>query len=88
MKEHVASLLSGAVAMASLLASLFFTKFWRRTQDSFFLFFAAAFAVDAAARFVLPTVQISDETEAVFYVPRLFTFVLILIGIIRKNAKP
>ena len=87
MKEHIASLLSGAIAMASLVAALFFVKFWRRTQDGFFLFFAAAFAIDAAARFVLPTLRFSDETEPVFYLPRLLTFIIILIAIIKKNAR-
>jgi hypothetical protein len=88
MKEHVASILSGAVAMASLVAALFFLKFWRRTRDEFFLFFAAAFAIDAVTRFVLPTLRISDEAEPVYYLPRLLTFILILIAIIRKNARP
>lgn len=87
MNEHAASLLSGAVAMASLVTSLFFLKFWRRTGDWFFVFFSAAFAIDAAARFVLPALRGSDESEPIFYLPRLLTFVLILIAIFKKNAR-
>lgn len=41
-------LLQGAVAAASLVAALHFLKFWRRSGDRLFAFFAAAFAVMGA----------------------------------------
>ncbi|MET4804358.1 DUF5985 family protein [Bradyrhizobium sp. LB11.1] len=84
--EHVSSVLAGAAATASLTVALFFLKFWRRTKDSFFLLFAAAFAIDAISRFVLGMVQISDAAEPVYFVPRLVTFGLIALAIIKKNA--
>jgi hypothetical protein len=83
---NLVSVLSGATAMAGLVAALFFLKFWRRTRDSFFLLFAAAFAIDAVGRFVLAVVQLSDITEPLYFLPRLVTFGLIVIAIIRKNA--
>lgn len=86
MTENTASVLSGAVAMASLVAALFFVKFWRRTRDQFFLFFAAAFAINSATRFLLAIVRVSNEAEPVSYLPRLLTFALILIAILNKNA--
>lgn len=84
--EHVANVLAGAAAMASLAVALFFLKFWRRTRDSFFLLFAAAFVIDALARFALGVVQVSDTEEPIYFLPRLVTFGLIAIAIIKKNA--
>ena len=53
MNDPVSSVLLGAVAMASLVAALFFLRFWRQTRDSFFLLFSIAFGVDAATRLAL-----------------------------------
>jgi hypothetical protein len=83
--EHVASVLTGAVAVASFAVCLFFLKFWRRTRDSFFLLFGAAFAIDAIARFVLGVVHVSDTAEPMYFLPRLVTFGLIALAIIKKN---
>jgi hypothetical protein len=80
-----ALVLSGAVAMASFVATLFFLRFWRQTRDSFFLLFAIAFGIDAASRFLLALIQVSDETEPLYYLPRLITFALIILAIIQKN---
>jgi len=77
--------LNGAVAMASLVAMLFFLRFWRQTQDSFFLFFAFAFAVDAAIRLLLGIGHLSEETEPLIYLARAVSFASIIIAIIRKN---
>jgi len=85
---HLNPVLSGATAFASLLASIYFLKFWRKTGDALFLFFAAAFAIDAAARFVLSVVQVTNASEPVYFIPRLITFSLIVISIIGKNALP
>ncbi len=84
--EHVADVLAGAAAMASLAVALFFLKFWRRTRDSFFLLFAAAFAIDAVARVALSVVEVSDTAEPIYFLPRLVMFALIVIAIVNKNA--
>jgi hypothetical protein len=83
--DQVSTVLQGAVAMASGVAALFFLRFWRQTKDSFFLFFAAAFAIDALERFVLGFAELSEETQPLVYGARLITFGLIIIAIIRKN---
>lgn len=83
--DQVSAVLQGAVGMASGVAALFFLRFWRQTRDSFFLFFAAAFALDALARFVLGFAELSEETQPLVYGARLITFGLIIIAIIRKN---
>ena len=84
--ENLVTVLAGATAMASLVAALFFLKFWRRTGDSFFLLFAAAFAIDAAGRLLQAVVQVSDIAEPIYFLPRLVMFGLIVVAIVRKNA--
>jgi hypothetical protein len=82
----VRSIIEGAVSMASLVAALFFLRFWIRTRDEFFLLFAIAFALDAVSRFVLASVNVSDQpAEPLFYLPRLVMFGLIIVAVLRKN---
>lgn len=85
MSDPVNSVLLGAVAMASLVASLFFLKFWRQTRDVLFLLFAVAFGVDAIGRFSLGVTQAWKEHEPFYYMLRLLTFCLIIFAIILKN---
>lgn len=85
MTDAFTSVLMGAVAMASFVAMLFFLRFWRQTRDNFFLLFSVAFGLDGVTRFVLGLSQVSDETEPLFYLARLVTFALIIIGIVQKN---
>jgi hypothetical protein len=85
MTETFSPVLSGAVAMASFVAMLFFLRFWRQTRDGFFGLFAIAFGLDAASRAVLGFSHVSDEAEPFFYVARLVTFGLIIVAIIQKN---
>ncbi len=85
MSGTIGSVLAGAVAMASFVATLFFLRFWRQTRDTFFLLFATAFAIEAISRFVLALAQVSNENEPFFYLPRLVTFILIIIAIGLKN---
>jgi hypothetical protein len=75
----------GAVAMASLVAALFFLRFWRDTRDRFFLFFAIAFFVDALDRVALGLTAGSAEHEPFFYGVRLLTYGLIIAAIVDKN---
>jgi hypothetical protein len=85
MIASLTSVLAGAVAMASFVAMLFFLKYWQRTRDSFFLFFALAFGIDSLSRFVLGIASISDETEPLYYLPRFVAFALIILAIVLKN---
>lgn len=85
MMAGLSSVLMGAVAMASCVATLFFLRFWRQTRDGFFLLFAAAFGLDALTRVVLGVGRLSEETEPLIYLARLVTFGLIILAIIRKN---
>lgn len=80
--------LLGAVAMASLVAAMFFLRFWHKTRDRFFLLFAAAFLLETVNRTTLAAIgSVTEEQEPLFYLVRLFSFVLILIAIVDKNLR-
>ena len=83
--NHISAVLSGAVAMASLAATLFFLKFWRHTSDVFFLLFAMAFAIDAVDRAAIGFSGGFEEFHPAFYLLRLLTFALIIAAILIKN---
>ena len=78
-------LLLGAIAMASVTIGLFFLRFWKKTRDRFFLFFAVAFLLEGINRVILGLNQDSTEFEPIIYSVRLISFLLILIAIIDKN---
>ena len=75
----------GCIAMASLAVSLFFVRFYRETRDPLFLYFAAAFAIEAVNRTVLTFQATPNEATPYLYIMRAFGYSLILIGIYRKN---
>jgi hypothetical protein len=75
----------GAIAMASLVAALFFLRFWRDTRDRFFLLFAMAFFIEALSRAALSLTRVSQEYEPFFYIMRLLAFGLIIVAIVHKN---
>jgi hypothetical protein len=77
--------LLGVVAMASLVAGLFFLRFWRETRDRLFLAFAASFFVEGTNRSLLAFSGSPHEGSAVFYMVRLLSFLIILIAIVDKN---
>ena len=78
-------LLLGAIAMGTLTIGLFFLRFWKKTRDQFFLFFAVAFFIEGLNRALLGLYQGTSENEPFFYWVRLLSFILILIAIIDKN---
>lgn len=75
----------GAAAMASLVAAMFFLKFWRQSRDSLFLCFAIAFCIDAVTRLMLGLGHFSDEQAPFFYLARLAAFCIIILAIVQKN---
>jgi hypothetical protein len=79
------TLILGAIAMASSIAALFFLRFWRRTRDPLFIWFALAFAVDAITRVALGLGDAVSEQEPLIYLARLVTFALIVAAVIQKN---
>jgi uncharacterized membrane protein len=78
-------LISGALVALSLVAGLFFLRFWKKTRDRFFAFFAAAFWLLALNRLAVVLLTETSEHLAAAYLPRLVAFVLILVAIVDKN---
>lgn len=73
------------IAMASFAAGLYFLRFWKSSNDRFFLFFAIAFWIEGFNRVVLALVERLPENVPVIYIVRLIAFSLILYAIVDKN---
>jgi hypothetical protein len=78
--------LSGAITLGFFVASAFFLRFWRRTDDRLFLAFAAAFALLALNQALAAFLGAGDELTPYTYVLRVLGFVLILYAVIDKNV--
>lgn len=79
----------GLLSMASLVAAVFFLRFWRETRERLFAFFSLAFLGLGATWLGLAIINHpADEAQQEYaYVVRLVAFVILLIGIIDKNRR-
>lgn len=77
----------GAIAMASLAVSVFFLRFYRETKDALFLYFAAAFGLEAVTRTLLAFRSAPDEAAVHLYLTRAFAYSLIVVGVYFKNRR-
>lgn len=76
---------SGMVAGGFFIAALFFLRFWKRTRDSLFLSFGGAFLLLGVGQTLLALSGLPEEERSWIYLIRLAAFLLILVGILRKN---
>lgn len=81
----VEGFLVGVISICSLLAGLFFLKFWRRTGDFLFLAFAIAFLVESVNRAAVLEVSHPNEGSPGIYLVRLAASLIILAAIVKKN---
>ena len=77
--------LLGVIVTASLVAGVFFLKFWRQTRDVLFLAFAAAFLIEGLNRLGFLFVAVPNEGSPLIYLVRLFAYLLILAAIAHRN---
>ena len=77
----------GTLAMASVIASIFFLRYFHLTRDRLFVFFAIAFIAMALNWIGLAIADPGIETRHHVYLLRLIAFLLILIGIFDKNRR-
>ena len=77
--------LLGVVATASVIASAFFFRFWKHTRDTLFLSFGIAFLVEGLNRVAVLFLAHPNEGSPWIYIVRLFAYLLILAGILKKN---
>jgi hypothetical protein len=75
----------GATSLACWAIGLFFLRFWRRTRDRFFGFFAAAFWLLALNWLILGIADPGDESRHWVYVLRVFAFLILIVAILDKN---
>lgn len=79
----------GTISMGCAIAALLFLKFWKTSRDRLFLYFSAAFAIEAVNRAVFAALGASSSEYQLGYVlARLVSFLLILAAIVNKNASP
>jgi O-antigen/teichoic acid export membrane protein len=81
------ALLSGGVATASVIAGIFFLRYWKSSHDRFFLYFAASFFIEGVNRFVLYLTVGLQEEAPVYYLIRLVAYGLIVLAIVAKNRE-
>lgn len=80
--------LLGVIVCSSLVAGVFFLKFWRQTRDVLFLAFGTAFIVEGINRACLLLLDQPNRGHMAVYLVRLFSYLLILAAIVFKNRRP
>lgn len=79
--------LIGVISTCSLIAAIFFLKFWRRTRDYLFLAFGVAFLIEAVNRAAVLLVEKPNEGSPAIYLVRLGASLIILSAIVKKNIE-
>jgi hypothetical protein len=85
MIEALPTFMGGAIVFGYALISLFFLKFWRRTKDAFFGYFAFAFFLLGVGRIVEAILRTNEATTPHVYLFRLLAFLIIIFAIMQKN---
>ena len=78
-------MLTGATTLGWVIAGVFFLRFWRQTRDAFFLYFTAAFWLEALTRILAAALVSTSEDEPLLYVIRLVAYALVIAAIWHKN---
>src|SRR5688572_14700830 len=78
----------GVIAALSLVAAIFFWKYWRRTHDGLFLGLSVGFGLLMAHWSALAVVNPSDDTRHYLYIVRFLAFVVMIAGVVAKNRSP
>ncbi|HEX2689274.1 MAG TPA: DUF5985 family protein [Kofleriaceae bacterium] len=81
------SFLYGALVAMSLLAGLFFLRYWYLTRDRFFIGFACAFWTFAVNWGMLAYYTDASENIHYIYAVRLLGFMQIIAAILIKNRR-
>lgn len=77
----------GMISMGAAVVALLFLRFWRSGRDRLFLWFAAAFALEAINRAAFAWEGARDEAAAPYLLARIVFFVFIMVGVIDKNLR-
>ena len=79
--------LAGMTTMGSLVIALLFVRYWHRSNDSLFGWFAIAFGLLALNQGILALSDIAGEGSSWVYMVRLLAFAVIIHAIVRKNRE-
>ena len=77
--------LLGVIVTACLIAGVFFFKFWKKTRDTLFLGFGAAFLIEGVNRMAFLFLEDPSVGSPIIYTVRLLSYLLILGSIVQKN---
>jgi len=77
--------LLGVLSALSLVAGMFFLKFWRKTRDSLFLAFAVSFFIRAVNDISRGSMHRPNEATLWSFLVSLAASLLIVIAIVWKN---
>jgi hypothetical protein len=81
----IVAFLSGMIAMGFLVAALLFFRYWRKTADTLFVAFGAAFCLFALNEGLELLPGSYGGTSALTFLPRLLGFCLLVVAILAKN---
>jgi hypothetical protein len=85
--NDMAPFLAGGLVIASAIVGLFFLRYWKATSDSFFLYFAFAFWLQAGQWLYAGLARPENEYSPLAYLLRLAAYGLIVVAIVRKNTQ-
>ncbi|HEX3967805.1 MAG TPA: DUF5985 family protein [Edaphobacter sp.] len=77
--------LVGVIVTSSIMAGVFFLKFWKRTRDFLFLAFAIAFLIEGLDRACVVMVARPNEGSPWIYLVHLLASGFLLFAIVKKN---
>ena len=83
----MAEFLAGTISASLLVIALFFLRFWKRTRDRLFLYFAAAFVTLMIEQILRSVLAVNDDSVPAVYSVRLVAFAFIIFGIAGKNRR-
>jgi Family of unknown function (DUF5985) len=83
---HIDLFLLGFIAACSLVAALFFLRFWRATRDKLFLGFAAFFLIECGSSVVVLNLNRPNVGNPWLFLLRLLATLAVLGAILAKNA--
>lgn len=79
--------IGGAIFLGMALMAAIFFRFYKKTSDTLFIYFTAAFSLLAAERIILVWTNTLDEVQAGAYCMRLMAFGLIIFAVVQKNRE-
>lgn len=78
--------LLGFIAASSLIAGLFFLRFWRSTRDPLFIAFAAFFVIQGGSNIAVVNLLHPNQGSLWLFLLRLLSILVLLGAILWKNS--